>query len=540
MDGFNKVQKEVLVRHLKAVVHMRKRLADSKFSLVFGAGISIDFGIPTWEALIKDIAKDKNVNGLKLFENNKDRPYASRTQVLFYHFAAKLVSRDHGRNMSEGEIKSKWRNILRKQLYKKGKKVKDVKRNHPYITSFIEIIKNSPMTVNYNFDDYIEHILQGESTQRRLCETTWDPQLQTKLNKCVIYHPNGFLPKHEMERQSEGLVFCEDEFADQLIETMAGRYASLLHHYSQNTCLFIGLSLDDVTLKHLLRQSAKLNPGHYHYYVVYQNATSMKPKKEQEAIFEANFNLYNLITLFLSNEEIKELGNLINLPNEPFIHKAGSDGFELMHCYYVVGAIRAGKSTIISHFRNLFTHDEWPDFRIPELGMDWESLTNRQKAKVDNWIAKQFKEKNSVLCDSPESVMGLHIIDRSPLDPISFTNANERAQKASFLIDKICTGENGFRIKKGHVILLEGDPELLEKRAKASGKKYNSDKLEKMQNDLRRIYASQAGGVTIINTKNISTERIVKEVGSVIHRKQYKELNLHRRLVDIKEGRFKC
>ena len=283
---------------------MRQRLANSKFSLVFGAGISRDFGLPSWEVLIENMAKDHRVKGVTLYKKIKDRPYGSKTQVLFQHFAAKQVKNNKGKSLSEGEIRSKWRNILRRQLYKNGKKLVEIKGEHPYIGSFIEIIKKCPMTINYNFDDYLEQILQSEPAQQRIYETIWDPQLQTKRNQCVIYHPNGFLPKHEMERQSEGLVFCEDEYADQLIESMAGRYASLLHHYSQKTCLFIGLSLDDATLKHLLRQSAKLNPGHYHYYVVYQDGTVAPSQEEKEAIFQANFNLYNLITLFLTTKQI--------------------------------------------------------------------------------------------------------------------------------------------------------------------------------------------------------------------------------------------
>ena len=520
---------------------MRKRLADFKFSLVFGAGVSADFKIPDWDTLIRDIANDYKVRGGKILDNNEKRPHTSKAQVLFHHFAAKLCRQKGKDKLSLGEIKNEWRKIVRKHLYKNKGAVDttDDYFGHPYLSAFMSIINKCPMTITYNFDDYIEQILQKQSTDRRIYETIWDPQLQTKLTKCVIYHPNGFLPRNEMERQSEGLVFCEDEFADQLIESMAGRYASLLHHYSQNTCLFIGLSLDDATLKHLLRQSAKLNPGHYHYYVVYQADGQNIPQSEKDVIFEANFNLYNLVTLFLNSEEIKELGYLIDLSNDMFVHKAGIDSLNLMYCYYVVGAIGIGKSTAISYFRNLFTHDEWPDFRIPELGKDWETLSSTQKRRVDIWIAEQFRKKNDVLCDDPKSLMGLHIIDRAPLDPIAFTKKAERPQKASFLLNKIHENGKGFKIRKGHVILLYGDSEILEERAKTGGKSYNANKLMKMQDDLKRIYKAQ-DGMSLIYTKNKKLEQVIKEVGRVIHRKDYKELNLHMRITNIEKGKYKC
>ncbi len=540
MDGFNAIQKMILKEHSRAIVHMRKRLSDQKFSLVFGAGVSKDFKIPDWDTLIYDIANDREVRGKTILDNNIKRSHSSKSQVLFHHFAAKLCSRK-GKILTTGEIKNEWRNIVRKHLYKNKGDVdkKDDCFGHPYLPTFVPIINRTPMTITYNFDDYIEQILQRKSTEKRIYETIWDPQLQTKLTKCVIYHPNGFLPRNQMERQSEGLVFCEDEFADQLIESMAGRYASLLHHYSQNTCLFIGLSLEDATLKHLLRQSAKLNPGHYHYYVVYQDGGPNLSQNEKNVIFEANFNLYNLITLFMDSDKIKELGRLIDLPNDAFVHKAGLDSLNLMYCYYVVGAIGAGKSTTISYFRNLFAHDEWPDFRIPELGKDWETLSDTQKRKVDNWIAEQFRKKNDVLCDAPESLMGMHIIDRAPLDPIAFTKKTERCSKANFLLSKIHENEKGFKIRKGHVILLLSDSDVLEERAKTGGKKYDSNKLTKMQEDLKRIYKSQ-NGMTMICTKNKKLEQVIKEVGKVIHRKEYKELNLHVRITKIKKGIYKC
>ena len=75
--------------------------------------------------------------------------------------------------------------------------------------------------------------------------------------------------ENTMEGGYEGIVLSEDEFADRMIETMTGQYASLLHHYSKNTCLFVGLSLKDSILKNVLRQCATVTPGHYHYYVEY-------------------------------------------------------------------------------------------------------------------------------------------------------------------------------------------------------------------------------------------------------------------------------
>jgi len=120
----------------------------------------------------------------------------------------------------------------------------------------------------------------------------------------VIYHPNGFVPRNDAEPESDGLVFCEDEFSDQLIKSIAGRYASLLHFFSKYTCLLIGLSLNDATLKYLLRHNAQLNRGDFHYYIVYEKDGATTPDAVRTTIFQANCELHNLISVLMTGQEI--------------------------------------------------------------------------------------------------------------------------------------------------------------------------------------------------------------------------------------------
>jgi len=542
MSEFTTTQKRVLKQCARAIMHMRQRFARKKFSLVFGAGIGEGFGIPKWGELLDRIAKDSAVKGTGLLRRNKDRSHGPKTQVLFHSFAAKLQGQN--KSISLPEIKHRWREIVGAHLYEKARKDIDcLVDTHEYIEPFVEIIQKSPMTVSYNFDDYIEKILHKKAPSHspvahaRSFETVWDPHLQTKRDDCVVYHPNGFLPEEDMERHSGGLVFCEDEFADQLIETMAGRYAALLHHYSQNTCLFIGLSLEDNTLKHLLRQSATLNPGHYHYYVAYQRKGQSKaPKPERDAVYEANFDLYNLITLFLKEEELKALGQLIRMSDEEFLPNAVAARIDISFCYYVIGAIGAGKSSAISYFRNLRTHDEWPDFRLSTLGERPQKLSTREEKDVDDWINIQFRTKNRILHKQSH---GLHIVDRAPLDPIAFKTSSKRAQRARSLMTHICKTDDPARIHGGHVILLKGDARVLEERARAAGKKHTAKDLQKMQEALMRIYGFR-GGVSIVDTRRKSREEVVKKIARIIHTMEYKEADLHTRLSNVANGRYKC
>ena len=542
MTGWTIKHDEILKTYTKAVVHMRKQFEKKRLSLVFGAGLSKEFGIPDWGKLVNRIAWHPDVNGRSLLKN-KNLSHTSKTQMLFHHFKTKC-NRNSGNDSPEGEVKAKWRSIIRENLYKKGKKdIKRLIKTHPYLSEYIPIIKKSPITINYNFDDYIEKIIlatrsKEEQKRSRGYKTAWNPHLQLKVETPVIYHPNGYLPQNPLERPSDGLVFCEDEFADQLIETMAGRYASLLHYLSMQTCLFIGLSIEDSTLKHLLRRNARMNPGHYHYYVAFQKNGKATPVAEKKAIFDANFDLYNFITLFFTADEIKILGNLINLNHGELDQKAGSCGIELSYCYYITGVIAVGKSSIISYFSDLVTHDEWLDFREPLLLKPFNKLTKKEKDIVDNWVIEQFSRKNYILMNPTSLAEGIDIVDRGPLDPIAFTEMRRRSKKAELLLNSILPSGTNWQMRKGQVILLTGEPKRLETRARSIGKRYRARALKSMQDALRNAY--KYPGISIIETSEKTLEEVVKKVAKIIHIEEYKGFDLEQRLKKIKRGRYKC
>jgi ribose 1,5-bisphosphokinase PhnN len=271
----------------------------------------------------------------------------------------------------------------------------------------------------------------------------------------------------------------------------------------------------------------------------YGNEANKPSQREQKAIFETNFNLYNLITLFLTGEELKEIGYLVSLPNDEFLSNAASASVNLVFCFYVIGAIGVGKSSVISFFRNTTTHDEWPDFRRPELGRRYKKLTPQQEQKVDNWINRQFRRKNAILS---RATWGLHVIDRAPLDPITFKKRVKRGARASSLLENVCeagAADAAERIREGHVILLEGDPAILQERAEASGKEYNAKDLQEMQEALARVYDFRTG-VSVVDTRHKSKEEVAKEIAEIVHVREYNEADLHGRLANIASGRFKC
>jgi len=250
------------------------------------------FGFPDWKELIDRIEREPEFASYT--QPATGNSLAFRTQALIQHLQRQGAGTSGSVDAATERVaKHRWISIVHRCLYQ-GTKTDSEMQQHPYLGTFLSVIKEAPLTINYNFDDCIERMLassfaaEQSSRNERVYETVWDPSSQYQRSKGVIYHPNGFLPKKLIDGYSDQIVFAEGEFADQLIQSMHGHYATLVSHLSRYTALLIGLSIDDPTLKHLLRQNTHLNPGHVHYWLKYceQLPDAAAMREEQDVNFE--------------------------------------------------------------------------------------------------------------------------------------------------------------------------------------------------------------------------------------------------------------
>ncbi len=547
MGELNDLHKSLLERYARPVVHMRKQVCATRFGLVFGAGLSKPFGIPTWEKLVEMLADDPDVQGkgvLGMVPPRASLPY--RTEMLFEHFKqrryAKASPEAHHTRLLDFRIGADWRDIVRKHLYSEVKAgLGDSLETHPYLKQFLPLIRRSHMTVTYNFDDLIEQsILQSreesEPTSRGF-ESVTNPWTQFRRPTAVIYHPSGVVPQNALEVPSDRLVFSEASYAEELMGMFAGDQAGLLNHLSKHTCLLIGLSLEDETLRNVLMQAARSCPGNYHYYVHYLKPGETLDEEKQQASKLANFKVYNLVTLFLGENEIRALGELIDTERcsqDQFCDFASIHNIPSRFRFYVTGPLGVGKSTAINHFRNLFVLDEWLEQRPAILAKDWEQLTDSEKNEADPWIVGQFKRKNDILRNERE---GIFMADRGPLDPLSFTPDDEWTSKAGRLLNALCPGQAPWRVEEGRVILLQGEPsELALRMVIAQRKDYTTEKLCKMEARLGKAYG--VDGVVRCDTRGLTPTGVARRVAEIVHLEDYNTVcDLHKRLQDIqKEG----
>ncbi|WP_291811503.1 SIR2 family protein [Limnobacter sp.] len=521
---------------------MRQQFAREKFGLVFGAGIGVDLKFPSWDNLLEEIAKHPSVQAEQLISSS-GRNSTTFAQQLFQHYAAKNPATSKTPRMHEMELRAGWRSIVHDCLYKGlPEDIDKLIAEDKYLTSLIPLIKKSPLTVTYNFDDTLQRLLLRDSKskgdQTRGYRTLWSGNAQLHARSGgVIYHPNGFLPFSRGERPSDHLVFSEDSFADQLIDSMAGRYASLATHFSQTTCLLVGLSLQDPTLKHLLRQSAVNFPGHFHYFVKYVRDATKRNDISDKAEAAANFNVYNLQTLFLTGEEINSLARLISLQDQEFTALAQEVVPHFSFRYFVVGSVAAGKSTTVNYFRSLWTQDEWTEQRAPNMEKAPDLLTEDEIIKIDNWVAEQVNQKNLNLINTASA--GIHVIDRAPLDAFAFTlNKEKWSSKAKLIREAVAPGlATNRKLMPGHVIFLENDSEVMAERAISLHKKTTATKLNDQQKALLHVYKKlkPEAGVSVINAFQKSPGEVAKEVANIIFKEGYVEADMHELLLNIEE-----
>jgi hypothetical protein len=128
------------------------------------------------------------------------------------------------------------------------------------------------------------------------------------------------------------------------------------------------------------------------------------------------------------------------------------------------------------------------------------------------------------------------LVDRCPLDPISFTRYENWQEKAKFLLDEIL--EESKEIVSGHIILLLDDPAVLELRLITSPKEYTEGRLRKLQEDIEKIYHMK--GVSKLDAKYMTSHEIIKKVAKIIYTEDYVEIDIKEELEKIQEGEAEC
>jgi hypothetical protein len=153
---------------------------------------------------------------------------------------------------------------VRDALYRKNPKTSEL------IDAIVELSrprregKALDSIITFNFDALIEENLSVAKIANVSISTE---AVKHQPHELPIYHVHGLLPRKSKIPEDTELVFSEDAYHNQFLDPFSWSNLIQLTKLSQNTCLFVGVSLTDPNLRRLLdvswRKSSDKTKSHY-------------------------------------------------------------------------------------------------------------------------------------------------------------------------------------------------------------------------------------------------------------------------------------
>lgn len=263
-----KVAKRVerIAGNLDEVISALKRaLVDNRLTLVCGAGISFPSGIPTWNELLTSMIDNKLFDG-KRHSNPSD---TAAEELISKMSQSSIVLGKYLKLISGDDF---YRNV-ECALYEHISTPDDSSDSYAdtrLMDAIAELArpkrsgKQLESIITFNFDDIIETKLRKSYINYR---SIWKEGQSHDIDELPIYHVHGFLPYRESVDEPN-LVFSEEAYHSQFIDPYSWSNLLQLNAFSNNVCLFIGLSLSDPNLRRLLDISWRRNQRKKHYIVM--------------------------------------------------------------------------------------------------------------------------------------------------------------------------------------------------------------------------------------------------------------------------------
>jgi len=235
---------------------------NSQLVLVLGAGITIEHGVPDWNTLLQ-----------KLFIEvimSETAETAERSLVLAQLFtefgmsdpliAARYLSL-HYRNSPAGHRELCLEEAVRTALYDRLAVRKDsalfkelgqlcaAAGNRPRLDSMI----------TYNYDDLLETWLADLAIDIPF-KAIYASGQHPDYGQLPIYHVHGFLPQKGALSKANKITLSEDIYHQQYSDIYSWNNIVQINKFTEQVCIFIGLSFTDPNLRRLL-DIARLQRG---------------------------------------------------------------------------------------------------------------------------------------------------------------------------------------------------------------------------------------------------------------------------------------
>ncbi len=259
--------------------------------LVMGAGINEDYGAKSWEGLI---------NALNADFYKGDQTFCD--QVKHYTgkelFTSSMVLKTSGFDAYK---------FINHELYEfnEAKSFNDSDSTLYSCVNYLIKHKNTSV-ITYNYDTNLEYLLKKRNVPY---VTIYDDNAFVDADDVVdIYHVHGLLPydRYNEKKFTDSLIFNESEYYYLYNNPYSWNIAKQLHDFKFNTCIFIGISLNDPDMKRLLELAKN--------YLKFNFIFIKKEKEYSEEVYRdltTYFFTFDLIVIWIN--DYPEIGKYLEM-----------------------------------------------------------------------------------------------------------------------------------------------------------------------------------------------------------------------------------
>ena len=225
--------------------------------LVFGAGVSVEHNLPSWNELLQSLLLLSIVN-----DNNQSTEKANTLAKIFTSTFSPdplIAGRYLNNKFSSSDDDIAFEKAIHKVVYSNIDLSVDSELFKEIIQFCIAPGKNPNLDsiITYNYDDLLEYYLKKIHIDIPY-SSIYAPGMKPNISSLPIYHVHGFLPRDGDLNKKNTVTLSEDIYHQQYSDIYGWSNLVQINKFKERSCLFIGVSFSDPNLRRLLDIAKKL------------------------------------------------------------------------------------------------------------------------------------------------------------------------------------------------------------------------------------------------------------------------------------------